>query len=131
MWPRVHVEALDAESRRAGRPVFLDYPTDVGSLGIPADAQGAYTVGAVNLAGEARPYSSKGPALGRELLLKPNVWSYDGMALGAVGDWALYGSDIAAPFAAGTTAAALSSGISPAQWQRHLHTLCGQVLRVP
>jgi hypothetical protein len=39
LWPRLFVDVLDDASRKEGRPIFLDYATDQGGLGMPADAR--------------------------------------------------------------------------------------------
>jgi hypothetical protein len=110
LWPRLFVEVLDDPSRSAGRAVFLDYVTDRGTLGIPADARGVTTVGAADLKGRPEPSSAKGPPLNRDLLVKPDVLAFDVLRFGLEGGTAAYGTSQATPFAAGLAAAVLSAG---------------------
>lgn len=91
--PRIFVDVVDPASRAQGRAVFLDYPTEVGALGTPADAREVITVG-----------STEGTPFHAELSLKPDIVDFAGALLPA------QGSDQALPFAAGLTAASLSAG---------------------
>jgi hypothetical protein len=129
--PRVHVEVMDPAQRLTGRVVFLDYATDLGSLGVPADAQGVFTVGAANGAGRPLTDSCVGPPLGRGLLVKPDALAGEPALPIDAGGPRVQGADLAAPFAAGTSAAALSSGTPPARLERTLRGLRGQVLPPP
>jgi hypothetical protein len=131
LWPRLTVEVLDEPSRQAGRPVFLDYFTALGSLGAPADAQGVITVGAADATGNPQPYSTSGPPWNRDLLVKPDVLVFDGFRLGLAGVAEIYGSNLATPFAAGMAAAMFSAGIPWSQWDCYLHAQPGQLLRLP
>ena len=79
---RLFVEAIDAASRLAGRPVFGDYATDLGNLGMLGGAHGVITVGAADLTGQRRPYSAGGPPLQMELLAKPDTLAFDGLRPG-------------------------------------------------
>jgi hypothetical protein len=130
LWPRLFVEALDGPSRLAGRPVFLDYVTDRGTLGVPADAAGVLTIAAADRSGQPRPYSTVGPPLNRDLMLKPDAWAFDGFRLGLGGSVEIYGSTLATPFAAGLTAAALSAGNSVRRWGSFLRAHPG-LIRIP
>ncbi|MCI0464119.1 MAG: hypothetical protein L0Z62_44870, partial [Gemmataceae bacterium] len=79
LWPRLFVQVLDEPARALGRAVFLDYPTALGSIGMPADAQRLITVAAADLAGRLQAYSATGPALRLELLPKPEIRAHDGL----------------------------------------------------
>jgi hypothetical protein len=107
--PRAFVEVVDEPSRAKGRPVFLDYATGQGTLGMPADARRVVTVGVAARSKKPLPYSGTGPALNLELLTKPNVLVALDDRLGPEGA-AAYGADLAAPLAAGLTARALYTG---------------------
>lgn len=131
LWPRLFVEVVDDGSRQAGRAIFHDSATDLGSLGTPAGARALLTVGAADLAGAARPYSGSGPPYRRALLGKPNLLAPDRFPLGLGGNAQLYGGSLSAPFAAGLTATALSAGTPPPAWQRFLETTAGRMPRVP
>jgi hypothetical protein len=104
MWPRIMVEALDEPSRKKGRPVFLDYATDLGTLGIPAEARGVTTVIGVDRYGRPEPSSALGPPMKRELEIKPDRMSSDTPSIPVQGDAMVFGSALAAPFAAGKAA---------------------------
>jgi hypothetical protein len=106
----------------------LDYPTDVGGLGIPADSRGLFTVGAIDRDGRIDPATVLGPALGRELHSKPDFFA-PGVVLGK-SDWTPFGSDMATPFAAGANAALLSSGMSGRRLEQFLRSGPGHSLRV-
>lgn len=107
--PRIGVDVVDGASRLTGRPLFRDYVTELGNLGMPADAHAAITVGAVNQAGERQGYSTNGPPWGMELLTKPNVLVFDGLRLPSGREGEAFGADLAAPFAAGMAAVSLGS----------------------
>jgi hypothetical protein len=111
--PRLFVSSLEESARQTGRPIFVDYATGLGSLGMPADAHGVVTVGAVDVTGRPRPYSAEGPPAGQALYRKPDVNSFNGLALVPGERQAAAGTALAASFAAGTAASALSAGIAP------------------
>jgi hypothetical protein len=128
--PRLFVEAVAGSGAGLGRPVFADFPTDVGSIGVPADAHQVIAVGAADLSGKVQPYSAKGPPANLELLRKPDVLAFDGLGVAPEGNPRAYGTSLATPFAAGLAATLRSAGASP---QRILHLLQaqpGQVFRV-
>ncbi len=129
--PRIHVEAVGPAATVTDRPLFLDYATDMGSLGVPADSDGVVTVGATDMNGNLQPYTTLGPPLSRWLLRKPNILVPDGLDLQIRSEQSSYGSDIAAPFAAGVSAAMLSSGMPLSSWDSYLNQTCGQLLRLP
>ncbi len=97
MHVRLFVSPLDA----SGRAIFHDYVSAAGSVGMPADARTAITVGAADVRDQRQPYSAGGAPFGMELLSKPDVLSYDDGA----------GTAESAAFAAGL--AALSSFYRP------------------
>jgi hypothetical protein len=86
----------------AGRAVWHDFATDDGSVGMPADANTAVTVGAANGGGSRQAYSAGGAPFGLGLLVKPDVLAFDD-GEGTAG---------AAAFAAGLTAIAATAGPS-------------------
>ena len=131
LWPRLFVEVLDPASRLAGRAVFLDYATDLGTLGVPADARGLVTVGAADRDGRPRPYSTSGPPLNRDLLVKPDVLAFEGFRLNLGGSVEIYGSDLATPFATGLSASVLSARTPLERWARLLCSQPRQLLQVP
>jgi hypothetical protein len=123
---RIFVNVLDEASREQGRAVFVDYPTDLGGLGMPADARQALTAGAATPTGEARPYSARGPAVGLELLPKPDLLAEDGLPL--TGTEPVFGTGPAAAFAGGMGAIGVNAG------RVYLHQLplkTGGLLRLP
>jgi hypothetical protein len=109
--PRLFVDATEAGTR--GRAVFLDYATDAGNLGMPADSRTLVTVGAADQKGRPEPWSTMGPPLNRGLLAKPNILAYDSVPLSGARDIRALGASISAAFAAGMTASLLSAGMPP------------------
>jgi hypothetical protein len=85
-----------------GRAVWQYYATDAGSVGMPADARQAVTVGAADPRGGRQPYSAGGAPFALDLLAKPDVLAFDD------GE----GTAEAAAFAAGLVATASASGPS-------------------
>jgi hypothetical protein len=104
--PRLFVETLEG----TGKAVWASYFTDVGSLGMPADARRVITVGAADRDGRIQPFSATGSPYGLELLEKPSLLAYDDDQ----------GTAQAAAFAAG-----LSTCL------RNLKVPTGALLRVP
>ena len=117
--------AAEGRERLLGRPVFADYATDQGSIGVPSDARSVITVGAADWTGQARPYSAGGPLAFAELARKPNVLAFDGLQ-GAGGG--AFGTSIATSFAAGTVAAGISAGMTYDQALQALQSMDGRVL---
>jgi hypothetical protein len=109
--PRLLVQVLDPEAQAAGHPVWLDYVSSEGTLGTPADAQAVITVGAADVGGRPRFYSSLGPPFNLSLLPKPDIWVPDGLQL-VGGALPVTGTAISAGFAAGAAAGALSLGLA-------------------
>jgi hypothetical protein len=126
--PRVHVEVLDDPNRLQGRAVFADFPTDAGSIGLPADARNVISVGAVNFKNQPEPYSAYGSPAQMDLARRPWLYAYDQLELAGGG---AFGTSVANAFAAGTTAAMLSAKLTRAQVVQILRDQEGQVLRVP
>jgi hypothetical protein len=104
--PRIFLDAVDDATRKQGRPIFADYPTDLGTLGTPSDSNSLITIGAADLVAD----STAGPAWNLELQRKPDAWSYGQLRVlpGDAGE--CIGANQAAGFAAGLAAAAFSSG---------------------
>jgi hypothetical protein len=122
--PRLFLETLDGD----GRAVFQSFPTDVGTLGAPADARSVVTVGAADSKGKRQSYSAVGGPYGAELMRKPDVLAYDQVESGQE---AAQGSGLAVGFAAGTAATALGVGAPLGDWLHWLGVEPGGVLRVP
>jgi len=70
-------------------------------------------VGAVNASGRPEAYSSIGPAFDQELRHRPDVFTFDELSLGVDSVKAAAGTGLAAAFAAGAAASALSAGMPP------------------
>src|SRR5262249_49204806 len=68
--PRIFLDGADEESRKQGRPIFLDYAPELGALGVPADARALIAVGSAAPNGQPRPYATEGSPLGVELVQK-------------------------------------------------------------
>ncbi len=117
MHVRLFVTPLDA----SGRATFYDYATAAGSLGMPADAHTAITVGAADFNDRRQPYSAGGAPFGLDLLMKPDVLSYDR------GE----GTAESAAFAAGLAALVPLAGRTPAACLQNLHVPPGGILRLP
>jgi subtilisin family serine protease len=94
----------------------LEHPISLSSVSVPADANGAIVVGAVNhLDGTLEPYSSQGPT--NHGKLAPHVVGPDGVTTLALGDKLFYGTSATAPYVAGLAALILQSNpdMSPEQ----------------
>lgn len=130
---RTLVEVMDPVSQKAGRAVFLDYPTDAGSIGMPSDAHSVVTVGAADRKKVRQPYSAGGPPYGMKLLLKPNVLAFDGLELpaGEGATKAVSGTSLATTYAAGLTACILGSRVPPVAFWRNLPLAPEKMLEVP
>ncbi|HEY7311262.1 MAG TPA: hypothetical protein VH643_18010 [Gemmataceae bacterium] len=114
---RLFVYPLDA----TGRAVFHDYVTASGSVGMPADAHTAITVGAADARNRRQPYSAGGAPFNLELLSKPDVLAYD----------LEEGTAESAAFAAGLAALAPLIGRTPTACLQNLHIPPGGVIRLP
>jgi hypothetical protein len=128
--PRIFVRVLDDSVRSTGRAVFADYATGQGNPGMPADAHAPISVGAVNASGRPEPYSAIGPALGEGLFPRPDTFIFDELSLGVESTQASAGTGLAAAFAAGTAASALSSGMPPNRFVMPLRQRPGGLLCV-
>lgn len=114
---RLFVSPLDA----TGRAIFHDHASAAGSLGMPADARTAITVGAAGSANQRQSYSAGGAPFGLDLLAKPDVLSYDR------GE----GTAESAAIAAGLAALVPLAGHTPAAFLQNLHVPPGGILRLP
>ena len=128
--PRLFVDVVDGP-HRDGRPVFADFSTDQGSVGLPGDARSVITVGAADWRGRPQPYSAGGPLAFAELANKPTLLAYDALQLGPPGSGGAVGTSVATSFAAGTVAAMISAGMSPDMALQYLMQLNGSILKVP
>jgi hypothetical protein len=127
--PRLFVEAVGGPAARQGRPVFRDFATDVGTVGVPADARRVVAVGAADPKGNAEPYSAPGPPHGLELFVTPRLSAFDTLDLGTRGP--AFGAGLATPMAAGAAASMLSAGWSPDAVLRQFLGTGRHVLAVP
>ncbi|MFI5406362.1 MAG: S8 family serine peptidase, partial [Nitrososphaerales archaeon] len=94
----------------------LEYPVIQSSVSVPADANGAIVVGAVNhLDGILEPYSSQGPTNNGKLA--PHVVGPDGVTTLALDGKPFYGTSATTPYVAGLAALILENnlGMSPEQ----------------
>lgn len=148
MKSRIFVEALGTETNVWGRPVFLDYTdnaswpqstaadasearAEFGSVGMPADARTAITVGAAKADGKLQPYTAVGAGAGLDLLVKPDLLMFDQLALPAGPKDA--GSRLSASYAAGMAALLLQQN-APAEPHLFLKLLDlgpGDFFRIP
>jgi hypothetical protein len=115
--PRLFVQTLEG----AGRAVWVDFVTEVGSLGMPADARQVVTVGAADRAGRPEEFSAAGPPLELALLVKPDVLAYDDNQ----------GTAQATAFAAGLLATAHTAGVPLSTFRETLRLRPGDLLRIP
>lgn len=129
--PRIFVDVLDEASRLVGRPVFLDYATALGTIGVPADSRGVVSVGAADFNNQREPYSSPGPPADMELAKIPNILAYDRLTLAPEGTPGPYGSSVSTCFAAGIAACLMSSGMSAERVEQYLGKKSGKVTCVP
>lgn len=123
--PRIFIQTVEG----AGRAVFVDYAPVYGGLGVPCDAHQVITVGAADLANQPEPASERGAPYNQELLAKPDVLAYDQLGLELSGG--AQGASLAANFAAGVAASAISAGAPRGQLLNLLRVRPGGVLRVP
>jgi subtilisin family serine protease len=83
------------------------YASAAGSLTLPGDARGAFTVGAVNFAtGGVEGFSSRGPT--QDGRVKPDIAAPDGVATAAYDGEPFFGTSAATPHVAGAAALLLS-----------------------
>jgi hypothetical protein len=126
--PRLYVEAIDPESRMVGRPVFADFATDRGTLGIPGDSRGVFTVTSTDLAQKTQPYGAVGTPAYLDLAKRQLLFVPDRVGEGA---GAAFGTPLATSFTAGMAASLLSSGMPHEQVRSLLHQHQGFALRTP
>ena len=126
--PRVFADVLDEPNRVQGRVVFADFPTDAGTIGMPADARNVISVGAANFNNKPQSYSAFGSPAGMEMASRPWLYAYDELELAPGG---AFGTSVSAAFAAGTTAAMLTGKMPREQMLQILRSQQGKVLRVP
>ena len=134
MRPRIFLDVVGDDFRRQGRAVFIDYPTDLGTLGMPADSNSVLTVGSADLATHSPEVdSASGPAWNLELQKKPDLWAYDGIRLFPDGGGECIGTSRAAGFAAGLIAAAFSAGTDRIYFLKAMRECAnlGKPLQVP
>jgi hypothetical protein len=117
----LYVRLFVATQEGDGRAVLSDYVTARGSVGMPADARTAITVGAADDRAHRQPYSATGAPFNLDLLPKPDVLAYD----------LNEGTAEAAAFAAGLAALAPNRTRSPQACLQELHVLPGGLLRLP
>src|SRR5262249_21502091 len=125
--PRLFVQAVDDAQRLKGRPVWLDYTTDLGTIGAPADARQVIAVGAADFDDRPQPHTPLGPPATLELRRDPAVFAYDALQLGPDGAGGAFGSSVATCFAAGLAADLLSAGMSPREVFEFLQSQKGKV----
>jgi hypothetical protein len=128
---RLFVETVDDVSSRQGRPVFLDFATGRGTLGVPGDARALFSVGAADFEDRRRPYSASGGPANLDHLIKPDILAYDALSVGKEQTGVAYGASLATPFAAGTAASVRSSGVRPLPLCRFLRDRPGRVFGTP
>jgi len=125
--PRLYVEAIDAENRLMGRPQFADFATDQGTLGIPGDSRGLFTVTSIDLENRTTPYGVAGTPPYLDLAKQHLLFVPDrvGEGMGCA-----FGTPLATSFTAGMAATMLSSGMTKNQVQAVLRRHQGYALRV-
>jgi len=84
--------------------VYPEYNNPEGSISIPADAEGAFAVGAIDLDGNLEYFSSRGPT--NDGRIKPDVVAPDGVSSYTYGKF--YGTSASTPHVAGAAALLLS-----------------------
>ncbi len=127
---RLLAHVVDEPHRLMGRPIWRDYATQIGTLGIPADARAVNTIGAANFDDKTQSYSPTGPPANLDLYRHPPLLAYDALQIGPEGTGGAYGTSVSACFAAGMAASLLSSGMSPPDLHKHLNRQRGKVLKV-
>jgi len=86
----------------------LEHPVSLSSVSVPADAEGAIVVGAINhLDGVLEPFSSQGPTNNGKLA--PHVVGPDGVTTLALEGEPFYGTSATAPYVAGLAALILQN----------------------
>jgi hypothetical protein len=124
--PRFFIRMADPNAAAGSQPIFYDYATDQGEIGMPADSHRVISVGAARSSGKAEPASSGGPPFNEALQVKPDVLAFDAPSENAAG-----GAGVATSFAAGFAATTLSARVPPEQFLLWAHEQHGKLLRVP
>jgi hypothetical protein len=128
--PRVFVDVVNDPLKLAGRPIWLDYATDLGTIGTTGDAHGLITLGAADSAGNPESFSSPGPPLYLELLTKPDALALSQLQFQAGGPIA-FGSGVATAFAAGQAAVLVGDHVPLIQVEALFRWQRGKLLRLP
>lgn len=126
--PRIFLEVLDDANRLQGRAVFADFATEIGGIGIPADARNVISIGAASIKNQPQAESMFGTPAHMELARRPWLYAFDELELAGGG---AYGSPIATAFAAGSAAAMLTNNLPRTDLVQILRAREGQVLKVP
>jgi hypothetical protein len=129
--PRLFLEVTDAPTRAKGRVVFGDYESFLGGVAVPADARSVVAVGAMHADRRPEPFSALGAGLCSDLLVKPDVMTYDQLPQLGDGTGPARGSDLSAALAAGIGACLLSAGAESADFLRYLRIPPGHIFDVP
>lgn len=126
--PRVRI-FVEASGATNGRPVFADFSSELGGLGMPGDALVPRTIGAANARGNAQPFSATGANSSRDILAKPTFIAFDELPL--AGGVSSGGTAVANGFAGGLAASMLSAGVPSGPELRWLGIPAGGLLVVP
>jgi len=129
--PRLFLEVVDPATRAKGRPIFGDYESFLGGVAVPGDARTVVGVGAMHANRQPEPFSAIGAGPVSDLLIKPNVMTYDQLPKLGDGTGPARGTALSAAFAAGTGTSLLSAGAESANFLRYLRLTPGSILDVP
>lgn len=129
--PRIFIEVMDEPSRLAGRPAWLDYFTDLGSIGVPSDAHASITLGAADGNGKPESFSSDGPPMHLRLLLKPDALAFDQIKVDSGKGQVAFGTGLSMALAAGQAADLLSGRMTIDKVRGLFFSQDGQLLRLP
>jgi hypothetical protein len=129
--PRVFVDVVNDPFKLSGRPLLLDYATNLGTIGTAGDAHGLITFGAADAAGNPESFSSPGPPLHLELLIKPDALASDQLQVQTGGGSIAFGSGLATAFAAGQAAILLSDHVPWVHVDAMFRLQKGKLLRLP
>jgi hypothetical protein len=129
--PRIHVETVEGPALGQGRPVFVDFATDAGSIGVPTDAHSVFAVGAAELSGAAQPSSSRGSPANLDLLARPDLQAFGNLGVAPAGGPRAFSTSLAAGFAAGTAAVMMSAGATQEHVCKTIRSQPGALFRLP
>jgi hypothetical protein len=119
LMPRLFIQTI--EGTHQGRPVFRDFATGLGSIGVPADGRDVISIGAAAFDGKAEAFSAPGPPAYMELFPSPMAMSYDRLDVEAADKKGpAFGTSLSTPFAAGTAAVIVSAGTTPADFLKYI-----------